>query len=87
MILEFKSGSIVRVTTFEAPLLELAPIEFSAACLDRLWQQLDQHIAPTTAVLLCTQAAFDQWIAAEDKAQSLQDAVRDGAAKRRQTIV
>jgi hypothetical protein len=86
LILEFKSGSIVRVTTFEAPLLQLAPIELSTACVDRLWQQLDQHIAPTAAVLLCTQAAFDQWITAEDKTQALHVAVRDGAALLRLTI-
>ncbi|HTP08412.1 MAG TPA: hypothetical protein VMP08_09185 [Anaerolineae bacterium] len=79
LVLEFKQGNIVRVTTFEAPALQPIAPHLSADFLDHLWQQL-ANIAPPAAVLLCEQKVFDEWIAAEDKLASLAQAVRNGTA-------
>ncbi len=79
LVLEFEQGSIVRVTTFEAPALQ--PIEpcLSADFLEQLWQQLD-HIAPPAAALLCSQATFDEWITTPDKIAFISTAVQQGCA-------
>ncbi len=79
LVLEFKQGNIVRVTTFEAPALQPIDPQLSPDFLDQLWAQLD-HIAPPAAVLLCAQAAFDEWIAAEDKLTPLVQAAQNGTA-------
>ena len=79
LVLEFKQGNIVRVTTFEAPALQPIAPQFSPDFLDQLWQQLD-HIAPPAAVLLCTQAAFDEWITTPDKVSFILSAVQNGSA-------
>lgn len=79
LVLEFQRGSIVRVTTFEAPALQPLEPRLSADFLDQLWAQLS-HIAPPAAVLLCTQAVFDGWITAEDKLVPLAQAVQNGTA-------
>jgi hypothetical protein len=81
-VLEFEHGNLVRVTTFEAPALQPIDPEFSATFLDQLWAQLG-HLAPPAAVLLCTQSAFDEWIAAEDKIAPLVQAVQNGTARLR----
>ena len=79
LVLEVKQGNIVRVTTFEAPALQPIDPQLSADFLDQLWAQLD-HIAPPAAVLLCEQAVFEEWIAAEDKLAPLVQAVQNGTA-------
>jgi hypothetical protein len=79
LVLEFKQGNIVRVTTFEAPALQPIAPQLSSVFLDQLWAQLD-HIAPPAAVLLCTQVAFDEWITTSDKAAFIFDAVQTGSA-------
>jgi hypothetical protein len=79
LVLEFKHGNIVRVTTFEAPALQPIVPEFSVTFLDQVWQQL-AHIAPPAAVLLCTQAAFDEWITTPDKVAFIFDAAQSGTA-------
>ncbi len=79
LVLEFKQGNIVRVTTFEAPALQPIRPQLSKAFLDELWQQLS-HIAPAAAVLLCTQAVFAEWITTPDKGTFLLDAIRRGGA-------
>lgn len=79
LVLEFRSGNIERVTTFEAPVLQPIEPRLSAGFLDQLWAQL-AHLAPPAAALLCTQAAFDKWIVAEDKLASLGQALQDGTA-------
>jgi hypothetical protein len=79
LVLEFKQGNIVRVTTFEAPAMQPIAPEFSATFLDQLWQQLT-YIAPPAAVLLCTQAAFDEWITTPDKVAFILDAAQMGSA-------
>jgi hypothetical protein len=79
LVLEFKRGNIVRVTTFEAPALQPIEPRLSADFLDQLWRQLD-NIAPPAAVLLCEQIVFDEWIIAEDKLAPLQQAAQNGTA-------
>ena len=79
LVLEFKQGNIVRVTTFEAPALQPIAPEFSADFLDQLWQQLG-NIAPPAAVLLCTQSIFDEWIVTPDKVAFIWDAAKNGCA-------
>ena len=79
LVLEFKQGNIVRATTFEAPALQPIDPQFSPDFLDQLWAQLD-HIAPPAAVLLCTQAAFDEWITAPEKIAFILSAVQNGSA-------
>jgi hypothetical protein len=79
LVLEFKQGNIVRVTTFEAPVLQPIDPQFSPDFLDQLWQQLD-NIAPPAAVLLCTQATFDEWITTPEKIPFMLSAVQNGSA-------
>lgn len=79
LVLEFKQGNIVRVTTFEAPVIQPIEPEFSATFLDQLWEQLN-HIAPPAAVLLCTRAAFDEWITTPDKVAFMLGAGQNGSA-------
>jgi hypothetical protein len=79
LVLEFKQGSMVRVTTFEAPALQPIAPQLSADFLDQLWQQLG-NIAPPAAVLLCRQAVFDEWITSNDKLAHLMQAVQNGTA-------
>jgi hypothetical protein len=79
LVLEFKDGHIVRVTTFEAPALQPIVPQFSADFLDRLWQQLG-NIAPPAAVLLCPQAIFDEWVTAPDKVSFVREAALNGNA-------
>jgi hypothetical protein len=79
LVLEFKQGSIVRVTTFEAPALQPIEPQLSADFLDQLWAQLE-NVAPPAAVLLCDQGVFDEWIAAEDKLTPLVQAAQNGTA-------
>jgi hypothetical protein len=78
-VLEFKCGNIVRVTTFEAPALQPLTPRLSAGFLNQLWQQL-ARIAPPAAVLLCTQAVFDEWITVKDKLTHLGQAAQNGTA-------
>ena len=79
LVLEFKQGNLVRATTFEAPALQPIDPQLSADFLDQLWAQLE-NIAPPAAVLLCEQAVFEEWIAAEDKLAPLVQAVQNGTA-------
>ncbi len=77
LVLEFKQGNIVRVTTFEAPALQPIDPAFSETFLNQLWKQLD-HIAPPAGVLLCTQAIFDEWITTPNKVTFIFDAAQNG---------
>ncbi len=79
LVLEFKQGTIVHVTTFEAPALQPIVPQFSADFLGQLWQQL-RNIAPPAAVLLCTQSIFDEWIVTPDKVTFILRAVQNGGA-------
>lgn len=79
LVLEFKQGNIVRVTTFEAPALQPIEPHLSPDFLDQLWVQLG-HIAPPAAALLCTQAVFDDWISTPDKVNFIFNAVQAGNA-------
>jgi hypothetical protein len=79
LVLEFKQGSIVRVTTFEAPALQPLAPRFSSEFLDQLWQGL-ANLAPPAAALLCTQAIFDEWITTPGKGTFLVNAGRQGGA-------
>ena len=79
LVLEFKQGNIVRVTTFEVPALQPIEPQLSPDFLEQLWQQLG-NIAPPAAVLLCTQAIFDEWITTPDKVSFILAAVQTGTA-------
>jgi hypothetical protein len=84
LILELRGGLIRTVTTFEA-LDNPAPGEVSIESLDQLWALLERRSAtagapPPAGVLLCTQAAFDAWLAADDKRAALERASAGGAA-------
>jgi hypothetical protein len=79
LVLKFKRGHIVRVTTFEAPAIQPLAPAYSAHFLDQLWQQL-ANIAPPAAVLLCTRAVFDGWITAPEKDAFLLSAIQQGGA-------
>ncbi len=79
LVLEFKQGNIVRATTFEAPALQPIEPQLSPDFLEQLWRQL-AHIAPPAAVLLCSQAVFDEWITAADKSAFLLSAMQQSGA-------
>jgi hypothetical protein len=49
--------------------------------LELLWDALSQRFAPPAGVLLCTQAIFDAWIAAEHKADVLRAAATENQAR------
>jgi hypothetical protein len=82
LVREFMGGNIVRVTTFESPVLQPLHPSLSAAFLDQIWRQLG-NIVPPAAVLLCEQHVFDEWITAEDKVALLVQAVQTGTAQLR----
>lgn len=79
LVLEFRDGLIRHVTTFEALDLPAQAMQPSPELLDQLWSQLNTQFAPAAGVLLCTQAAFADWLAAEDKAAFLAQAAQEGA--------
>jgi hypothetical protein len=78
LVLELRDGQIRRVTTFESLDLPAAPLQVSPELLDQLWSQLGVAFAPPAAVLLCSTAAFGDWLVAEDKTAFLEQAARDG---------
>jgi hypothetical protein len=80
LVLEFHSGLIKRVTTFEGLELSSATLGFSAKFLDQLWSRLEENFAPPAGILLCTASTFDSWIAADDKVGFLQRAAQEGTA-------
>ncbi len=79
LILKFKRGNIMRVTTFEAPVIQPVTPTLSPDFLDQLWRQL-ANVAPPAAVLLCTQAVFDEWITTRDKVAFILSAAQSGHA-------
>jgi hypothetical protein len=66
LLVEVRDGLIRLVTTFEALPLQ-SPLTLSAEGLDQLWDAIGSKFAPPAAVLLCGQATFDAWIAAQNK--------------------
>lgn len=84
LILELRGGLIRVVTTFEA-LGEPAPAAVSSAAFEHLWSLLEQRSSAIgspspAAALLCTQAAFEAWLAEDDKYAALERAAQSGAA-------
>ncbi len=80
LVLGVSGGRIVRVTTFEGlPALRIAPT-VSEDFADALRDALERAIAPPAAVLVCTAAAFEAWLTAEDKPAALQQATLRGDA-------
>jgi len=84
LILELRGGLIRTVTTFEA-LEEPPPGVVSQQSLEQLWALLERRSAtvgspPPAAALLCTQAAFETWLAAADKRAALDQLAQSGAA-------
>jgi hypothetical protein len=77
LVLGFRDGRIVRVTTLEG----LPPFDHIAlddAFVDALWRALEHAIAPPAAVLVCTRPVFEEWLAAPlaDKPALLASATR-----------
>jgi hypothetical protein len=79
LVVELQAGMIRRVTTFEALDVELGAAQVSAGFLERLWVALEQRFAPPAGVLLCTQPAFEAWMAGANKIEQLREAERMGA--------
>jgi len=84
LILELRGGLIRVVTTFEA-LGEPALVAVSSAAFEHLWSLLEQRSSvvgspPPAAVLLCTKAAFETWLTADDKHAALERAAQSGTA-------
>lgn len=83
LIADLRGGMIRAVTTFEA-LDHPPPAEVSGEAFERLWALLERRAAggppDPAAALLCTRAAFDAWLAADDKRAALDRAAQEGAA-------
>ena len=80
LIVQVNAGRITRITTLEGlPALSRSG-SITKHYLDELWSVMSAEIAPPAAVLVCTPDAFEAWLAAPDKAASLDEAVRAGAA-------
>lgn len=86
LIGQVEGGEFVRVTTFEALPPDGRPTAPTAAEAARLWETLGACLAPPAALLLCTDAAFQGWLHAEDKAAALADAVAAGTAHLRHEL-
>ncbi len=80
LILEFQSGMIRRLTTFEGLDLPTSTMLYSAKFLDQLWTRLEEKFAPPAGVLLCTLSAFNTWLTTSDKTGYLQRASQEGTA-------
>lgn len=79
LILELNNGQITRVTTFEALDLQVQPT-LSSDFLDHLWNALDQNYASPSAILICTQSVFEQWIEVVEKTTVIERAVQEHRA-------
>ena len=85
LVLDLRGGLIRTVTTFETFGFPAPTFDLSAAAFERLWALLEARGrtpggAPPAAALLCSQAAFDAWIAGADKAAVLAEMGRRGEA-------
>jgi hypothetical protein len=84
LILDLRGGLIRTVTTFETFGLPAPSFELSQAGFGQLWQRLEDRAAlgapAPAAVLLCSQGAFDAWIANHDKLGALERAAERGEA-------
>jgi hypothetical protein len=65
LVLELKDGRIVRVTTFEGLDLPEETMRLSPDFLAQLWSRLEERFSPPAGVVLCSQAAFEGWLAAD----------------------
>jgi hypothetical protein len=80
LVLGVRDGRIVRVTTLEGlPPLAVRP-SVSDSFVARVWSAVEAAVAPPAAVLVCTRAAFAEWIVAPDKGASLARAIDNGTA-------
>ena len=72
------------MTTFEALSFPMPAFELAQSSFERLWALLEQRGAsgapPPAAVLLCSGAVFEEWIASQDKAGVLGRAAQHGQA-------
>ena len=80
LIVQVNAGRITRVTTLEGLPTLSQSASITEQYLDELWSVMSAEIAPPAAALVCTPEAFEAWLAAPDKAASLDEAVRAGAA-------
>lgn len=74
LIIELNEGRITRLTTFEALNLQEQPT-LSSAFLDQLGDALEKNFASPSAILICTQSVFEEWIEATAKTAILEQAV------------
>jgi hypothetical protein len=80
LILVIEDGLIRRVTTFEALNWEVARPGPTQQTLMALCDALEAQFAPAAAVLLCSDAVFVGWLAAEDKMAYLAEARANATA-------
>ncbi|WP_110518372.1 hypothetical protein [Herpetosiphon llansteffanensis] len=73
LIAEVRNGNVAYVTTFDAYAAEAVPT-LSAHGLEHVLKLLEQRGVPAGAALLCSRAAFEDWLIAPDKLASLQHA-------------
>jgi hypothetical protein len=86
LALEVRLARVQRVTTLEG-LPPLPPPAVSERFLDAFWSALHQTLAPPAAALVCTRAAFEDWLyTSASKPAVLQSAVQNGQALFRLTV-
>jgi hypothetical protein len=83
LVLGLRDGRVVRVTTLAGlPALATAP-GVDERYVEEVWSAIEVAVAPPAGVLVCTRAAFEAWIVAEDKPAFLARAQQDGSARLR----
>jgi hypothetical protein len=85
LVLDLRGGLIRTVTTFETFGFPAPTFDLSAAGFAHLWSLLEARSAeqgtpPPVAALLCSQAAFDAWLASPDHAATLAELAARGEA-------
>ena len=80
LIVQVSAGRITRVTTLEGLPTVSQSASITEQYLNELWSVMNAEIAPPAAALVCKPDAFEAWLAAPDKAASLDESIRAGAA-------
>jgi hypothetical protein len=80
LILVVEGGMIRRVTTFEALKWDVPQPGPTQQTLTALCTALEVQFAPPVVVLLCTEAVFEGWLSADDKAAYLVEARANATA-------
>jgi hypothetical protein len=84
LIFDLRGGMVRTLTTFETFGLPAPTFALTAESFERLWALLERRAAQSApmpaAALLCSRAAFDAWLAGEDKLGALEQAAQRGQA-------